>query len=57
MNNPIVKYAIAVFVVLAVAEFAPEAVNVILVLILVGMLLISAPSFVSLARTIGSVGK
>lgn len=57
MNNPYVKYAIVVFVVLAAAEFVPEVVNVLLVLILIGMLLISAPSFATLAAFIGSAGK
>lgn len=57
MNNPYVKYALAVVVVVAISEVAPEVVNVFLALVLVGMLLIDSHAFIGLIRTVGSVGK
>jgi sugar phosphate permease len=49
----IVGLALAVIVVLAVAEFAPEAVNWVLLLILVGMV-IMRPQVVTLVQTMGA---
>lgn len=57
MNNPYVRYAIVVLVVLAAAEFAPQVVNVFLALVLVGMLLMNPKAMASLAAVFGTVGK
>lgn len=57
MNNPYVRYAITVLVVLAVAEFAPNVVNTFLLLVLIGMLLMNTKAITSLAAIVGTVGK
>lgn len=57
MNNPYVRYAIAVLIVLAVAEAAPQVVNTFLVLVLIGMLVMNAKAMASLAAVFGAVGK
>lgn len=57
MKNPYVRYAIAVLIVLGVAELAPQVVNTILVIVLIGMLLMNAQAYKSLAALFGAVGK
>lgn len=57
MNNPYVRYALALLIVLAVAEFAPQVVNVVLALVLVGMLLMNAKAVGSLVSVIGTLGR
>lgn len=57
MNNPYVKYAIAILIVLALAEVAPQIVNSILILVLIGMMLANTKAIASLAAVLGSLGK
>ncbi len=52
-----IKYILAVLVILALAEVAPEVVNAILILILVGMLLMRFGYFAQLFNLIGTIGK
>lgn len=47
--------ALAVFVVLLLAEISPEAVNVVLALILLGMVLMRAEEMQDMIETISSV--
>jgi len=55
--NFYVRLIIAILVVLALAEVAPEVVNAILLLMLVGMILGRWPAFAWLANIIGSLGR
>ncbi|WP_322510722.1 hypothetical protein [Chloroflexus sp.] len=55
--NFYIRLAIAIIVVLVLAEFAPEAVNAVLILLLVGMLLGRRRSFEMLAAFIGTIGR
>ena len=51
------KYILAIVIVIALAEFIPEAVNWILVLILAGIFLKQAGMFTGLFAAVGSLGK
>lgn len=53
----VVFFLIAVLVVIALAEVAPEIVNAVLVLVFVGILLMRFDSFKSLINSIGTLGK
>ncbi len=55
--STITKIIIAFLVVIALAEVMPEAVNAVLILILIGILLMRWPAFAELASTIGSIGQ
>ena len=52
-----IKYVLAVIVVFALAEAAPEAVNAILLLILIGMFLMRSNTFAQMISFIGTTGK
>ena len=53
--NIYVKFILALIVVVALAEFIPEAVNAVLILILAGMIVLNPNVYGSLAKTIGSL--
>lgn len=53
----IVKYILAVLVVLAIAEAIPEVVNAVLILLLIGIVLMRFQYFTQLFNLIGSIGK
>lgn len=53
----IAKYIVAVVLVLAVAQFAPEAVNAFLILLLIGIVVMRYPAFQKLFAQVGSLGK
>jgi hypothetical protein len=53
----IIKYILAIIVVIALAEAIPEAVNAILILILIGLVLMQFDKFAQLVSLIGSVGQ
>ena len=53
----VAKYAIAILLVLAVAQVAPEAVNAFLILVLIGILLMRFSYFQDLVTQLGSLGK
>lgn len=55
--NPIVSYIVALLVVIALSEVMPEAVNAVLVLVLIGILLMRFPAFAGLVNSIGTLGK
>lgn len=55
--NFYVRLAIAILVVLALAEVAPGAVNAILLLLIVGMALGRWPAFAWLANFISRIGR
>lgn len=56
MSN-VAKYILAVLIVIALAEFIPEAVNAFLILLLVGIFVMRANLFRGLISTIGTLGK
>ena len=51
------KLAIVILIVAALAEYAPELVNAILILVLLGMVLGNWKSFSGIASVFGSLGK
>ncbi len=53
----IAKYAVAVLVVLALAQFAPELVNAFLILLLIGIVVMRYKYFQDLVNQITSLGK
>jgi hypothetical protein len=55
--STIAKSILAVLLVLAIAEFAPEAVNAFLILLLVGIIVIRYPYFQNLLTQVSSLGK
>ena len=54
---PVVSFVIAILIVVALAEVIPEAVNAVLVLVLVGIILMRFPAFAGLVNSIGTLGK
>lgn len=56
-TNPAISYVIAILIVIAIAEVMPEAVNAVLILILIGILLMRFPAFAGLINSIGVLGK
>jgi len=53
----IVRLAIVILITLAISSVAPEAVNYILVLILIGAVLSNVPAFSGLAAIFGTLDK
>ena len=53
----IFEYAAAVLAVLAVAQLAPKAVNMFLLLVLIGIILLRYPYFQGLLVSLGNLGK
>lgn len=57
INSTPVKVVIAVLIVIALAEAAPEPVNYFLLLVLIGIILSRFEYFKGLAALIGTLGK
>lgn len=56
MTGP-AKFVLAALIVVAVAQFAPEAVNAFLLLLLIGIIVMRYPAFQSLISQASNLGK